>query len=912
MKIRDFLVLALTTAALTACGSDNTLSGGTPLTSTGSVLNNDSSNTATDAGKATVTFKASFPRQAGVQKSAFNPNTTKVTVTAQGVCGQGTIELTPTQTAGSLTLLPGTCSFTAVAYDASDTQIDMASSNGTLLPGGNSVSLTFLGGPWIFVDPATNEKLPITLSNTTVIAGIDVKPGTSQLRWLGPDTADDGPTEDDLLGGAAVQNPPFLEAVGSFVGGLGSDKNALAITGTSSNLATWEASSYGAGDKIIEILGATPWNAGKVFSPTNYADNFTTKVIDGTTIEGNIAELTVDSINVTPLASCDPAAAQASKAVAMTNIFSSVRKSALVGSVTAEWTECLATGGQLKTTTFSNVNVYPFRARSYFADPIGELQIKFNAGMTAYKEALSSEDLVKGTNLPLLRQATGNLVAAADLANANQDVSPTGDAARFFGAISRLASLGVDTASDGVANGLNTFGDVLDAIGVPAESTTRDWSDLIEPPQTCVDYTSPFPYTDCTPNLPATSPTSGEIKTLLDTKLNTQLDLAIADLNNIPAGFSYNFTDPQTLAVTNFDYGDVLALTAAAHGVKAEMAIAMAYDLNLDIDATFNDNGPASVQQFLLDNPTLGTLDASRYAAELTQAKTDLQTALNKMNEAINVIEAEGTGITQENEFVSFYRLDWQCVPNGTSCTWIEVDNSVQEIANFRDGISKALTGLNGQVTVDDNDTPTITTDDTIIDPSKFFAGINFRGLLPGFTGDNANSLFPDPSMGGVLVQTPENINQDFDGNGAADLLEEPNFYAAMLNGRTFSFDWSTWLKNNYSVSWSALKFNSDGTISADWNYWDSSVYPGTSQSGTATGTWSILSAPDNGQLSILFTSGAPLNVTSINVELDDHVDVNVTPLNFGTELIFNFSDAPPSYNYTRWSPLGSVAVIIQ
>ena len=462
---------------------------------------------------------------------------------------------------------------------------------------------------------------------------------------------------------------------------------------------------------------------------------------------------------------------------------------------------------------------------------------------------------------------------------------------------------------------MNTFGDVLDAIGVPAESTTRDWSDLIEPPQTCVDYTSPFPYTDCTPNLPATSPTSGEIKTLLDSKLNVQLDLTIADLNNIPAGFSYNFTDPQTLEVINFDYGDVLALTAAAHGVKAEMAIAMAYDLNLDIDATINGNGPANVQAFLDANPTLGTLDATRYATELTQAKGDLLLSLNKLNEAIDAIEAEGTDPgQQEGEFINLISSYWDCIPVGSpSCLWTEVNNTTEEIANFRDGISKALIGLNGEVTIDDNDTPTITSDDTIIDPSKFFAGISFRSLLPGFTGDNASSLFPDPSMGGVLVQTPENINQDFDGNGAADLLEEPNFYAAMLNGRTFSFDWSTWLKNNYSVNWSALKFNSDGTISADWNYWDNSVYPGIPQSGSAIGTWSILSTPeDNGRLSIVFNSGAPLNITSINVELDDHVDVNVAPLNFGTELIFNFSDAPPAYNYTRWSPLGSVAVVIQ
>jgi hypothetical protein len=344
------------------------------------------------------------------------------------------------------------------------------------------------------------------------------------------------------------------------------------------------------------------------------------------------------------------------------------------------------------------------------------MQVELNKGIANYKKALDTENAVNGLDLTLLRQAAGQFVTAVGLAG-DDNLTNTADTARFFGAISRLAALGVDTVTDGSLDGLTDFNDVLDALGVPADATSRNWSNLIKTEETCVDVVGPYyTYLDCTPNLPATAPRSGEILTLLDSKLNTQLDLAIADLSKISAGFTYDFVETSG-ATTNFDYGDVLALTAVAHGIKAELAIDMAYDLDLDIDATINGNGPASVQAFLDANPTLGTLDATRYATELAQAKIDLQTALTTLQSALDVIEAEGTGIAQENEFISFYSTDWYCDPAvTTSCSWIVVDRTAEEIANFRDAISKALTGLNGPVTIDDNMTPTITSDDTIID----------------------------------------------------------------------------------------------------------------------------------------------------------------------------------------------------
>lgn len=913
MKIHHRLALLLLTAGLAACGSSD-LGGskGDPLPSTGVVITSEPITAPTTADKATVGFRVIFPEPAGAVKAALNPAMTRVTITTYGACGVDSLELSPTVTSGVMNLKAGECTFAAVAYDAANEQIESATTKGVLLAGANNVSLTFLGGPWLFVDPASNAKAPMTLVGGEVLSGINISPTNGALitRWFGPDSGGDGPTSDDLLGGV-LTTPPLLRATGTFSGGTGSGANLVRLVGAMSNLTNWEGT-FTTGQRVIQILGTYKYPT--TYNPTSYQDYLTSKVLDGTTLEGNIAEFTVDSTTVgTPYGTCTPATTAAAQTAAQTAALSTAQT--LTGTVTASWTQCVNNQNQDVTHTYSNVTIHPFRAESSFADPASAMQVELNKGIANYKKVLETEDAVNGLDLILLRQAAGQFVTAVNLAG--ETLSNTADTARFFGAISRLASLGVDTVADGSLDGLNDFNDVLDALGVPADATSRDWSNLIKTPETCVDVVGPYyTYQDCTPNLPATAPRSGEILTLLDNKINTQLDLAIADLSRISAGFTYNFIETSG-ATTNFDYGDVLALTAIAHGIKAELAIDMAYDLDLDIDATINGSGPASVQQFLIDNPTLGDL-APLYATELLQAKTDLQTALTTMQSAIDVIEAEGTGVAQESEFVSFYHTDYQCIPNQTGippyCTWTEIDNTAQDLANFRDAIAKALIGLNGPVTVDDNDTPAITGDDTIIDPNKFFAGISFRSLLPTFSGDDATSLFPNPTMNGVLVQTPGfNVNQDFDGNGVADLVEDANFYAALLKDKAYAltgYSGGVYLKG-YNVYWSSFRFNSNGTVAADWNYYNYSVYPYETISGTATGTWSILST---GELQIDFSANSPLNLASIVAELDDPVDAQISPIYFATDMSFTYSDPsqPIDRNYMWWNEKGSVSVIIR
>lgn len=895
MKIHNGLALLLLAAGLSACGSDpGAGSKGETLSLTSPVITSTEITAPTEAGKAAVGFQVIFPEQDGVQKAALNPTMNKVTIDTSGICGVQTLTLTPSTPSGTMTLGAGACTFTATSYNSFNTPIETAKTQGTLLAGANNVSLTFLNGPWLFVDPSTNEKLPLTLTGSEVLTGIrlEANNGAMLTRWFGPDTLGDGPTGDDLMGGT-LTNPPQLNVTGTFSGGTGVGANLVRLTGGRSNLTNWEGG-YTVGQRVVQILGVNP-NATypKTYTPTTFKeDYFTSKVIDGTTIDGNIAEFTVESqTSGTPTGTCTAAPAMAARAAALTDALGTVRKAAptAIGTVTVNWTECVNSQNVDMTDIYSNVNVHTFRAKSAFTDPASALQVEVNAALGNYKKALTTEDAIKGTDLTLLRKAASQFVAAAGLAG--NTLSNTADTARFFGAISRLASLGIDTASDGVADGLNDFNDVLDALGAPTDALSRTWSKLITLPETCVTV----PYLDCRPNLPTTSPRSGEILTLLDSKVNTQLDLAIADLAKVSAGFSYDFIDSAGTK-TNFDYGDALALTAFAHGLKAELAINMAYDLDLDIDATINGTGPASVQAFMEANPTIGTR-AVGYLAELTQAKADLQTSLNKTKDAITVIEAEGTGISQQTEFISFYSTNWECVPNAMGCTWTEVDRTVQEIANTRDAIDKALLGLSGPITVDDKGT-TITTDDVIIDPSKFFAGINFRGLLPGFTGDVPNGMFTDGTMGGVLVQNVT-LNEDIDGNGKPDLLEKPNFYPALISGKTYMVD--SWA-NTFSL-YGTLAFNTgttNGTVNIQWNY-SENVPPYTYLSGPTTGaagTWQLL--PD-GTLQIFFTNTAeaPPNVTGMKFSLDYYPG----PMDqgFNAKSTFIFADSSTMTNYSWW-----------
>lgn len=143
---------------------------------------------ATNAGSpaAVVTLKATFPSN-GAVKSFMNASTASITVTYQrsylsgftnytGAMNTGTIQLTPTNSSATLKLLPQDYMFFASSKNSAGVVLDSAMTAGRLLPGPNTVLLTFLSGKWTFTDTSGATATPIVLSdNTTSISGFSMR-----------------------------------------------------------------------------------------------------------------------------------------------------------------------------------------------------------------------------------------------------------------------------------------------------------------------------------------------------------------------------------------------------------------------------------------------------------------------------------------------------------------------------------------------------------------------------------------------------------------------------------------------------------------------------------------------------------------------------------------------------------------
>ncbi len=273
--------------------------------------------------------------------------------------------------------------------------------------------------------------------------------------------------------------------------------------------------------------------------------------------------------------------------------------------------------------------------------------------------------------------------------------------------------------------------------------------------------------------------------------------------------------------MVEFDHGDVLFLRGVAKAALGIISMQQAYDLNVDIDATAGAQ-QMTIQQFLSDNPTVGTLkDASR----LTQAKSYLAASLTDIDAAIDAIAAETDN--QSDDFVSLFSDD--------------PIHRQKDIDDAKHNIAMALDGLNGPMTISDNGTPFDSSDDNVYDFSKFFQGMNLRSYLPGFNGDEAAGPLPDPTFNGIVVQDADftnNITSDEDGDGIPDFLEKPNWYPALVEGKTLQYAWDP-LKGVQSD----YTFDADGTFSFTWG--------ASSGTGSGNGTWAI---DAGGDLVLTFT----------------------------------------------------------
>jgi len=306
------------------------------------------------------------------------------------------------------------------------------------------------------------------------------------------------------------------------------------------------------------------------------------------------------------------------------------------------------------------------------------------------------------------------------------------DTARFSYALTRIAALGFDTYSDGDSSDMNKLGDILDRLGCDDLDAAR----------------ASFEAISCAEPLPDDSPTGGEIQEFLYNVVRPEIEGAIANLEAVSEAFNTTWAVPFDNTTVESDYGDVLIFKAAAEAALGEILIQYAYDLDADLDDTLNN--AKTTEGFLLENEAFGTL-TDVIATYLSLAKTYTEDALDDLDAAIVWIQAETD--PQGNDLVNL------------------ADVTPEEITDARQSIAVAKQCLYGECTVDDNDTGD-TSDDVVLDASKFFEGINLRALLPPFSGDDASGLFPEATMGGTIVQGLD-LNEDMDPeDGIPDILQ--------------------------------------------------------------------------------------------------------------------------------------------
>ena len=337
----------------------------------------------------------------------------------------------------------------------------------------------------------------------------------------------------------------------------------------------------------------------------------------------------------------------------------------------------------------------------------------------------------------------GKIVEARDVCVSSADAygstqSNDADTTRFFAALSRIASLWYNMSSDGNPNnGLNTFGDILDAFG--CSNSGR------EPlrPESLNSL--------CPSILPANAPTGSDLQAFIRNVLRPEVENAIGNLNNVSQSLNVMWTEPFDGKQVKSDYGDVLAIRASLSYLLGSVIIENSYDLNANIGTATNQH--QTKEAFLAANPDFLKLVNS---AELSMAQNLLGAASDDALAAINWMQAE-TG-DQSSHFISLSKM-----------TPAQINRAKIQINEFKSSLS-------GPSTIHNDSNVAIGT----LDSTKFFVGLNIRSLLPNFH-DNclvASSTIPgkyflvDPTFNGTWTnwsafdaQNPTNPNSHYDPN---------------------------------------------------------------------------------------------------------------------------------------------------
>lgn len=416
--------------------------------------------------------------------------------------------------------------------------------------------------------------------------------------------------------------------------------------------------------------------------------------------------------------------------------------------------------------------------------PSGTVSTRLSSGTAALRKALGSQSTDDWL------AAVNEFAAAEQLAATDTTATPADkDRARFFGGLSRVAVL-LQPYSDGASDGLNDLGDLLDAFGVlnaRSDRTVLDAKKLL----VCTNQVQGGYVVGQTCKLvpfAATSPRSGELQAFLASKVSAGLKDAIAILDGVSSGFGATIQDGTR--TIEFDATDALFVKAAAQAALALVELQRGYDLDVDVDALrakLEGSTPYGFGDFLSEYPTFLRLIQ---ASSVAQSRTDAAAAVHTLQAAVQSLKAETDA--QGDDFIKF--VDEVCSYDPTThvyaCT--PAYNSGAQIAEFESNLAtvEGLVTAAGQVTLDQGTASTA--DDVVVDPSKFFAGVDLRSLLPtswtaGLNADRPGP-FPDPTFAGVLVHSPTDPNADVDGDGSPDVFGYTWFGPWLAQTRFYSY----------------------------------------------------------------------------------------------------------------------------
>ncbi len=372
--------------------------------------------------------------------------------------------------------------------------------------------------------------------------------------------------------------------------------------------------------------------------------------------------------------------------------------------------------------------------------------VKLQSGITT----LSTADLIAAANA---YRAAASATATDPTATQAQK-----DQANFFGAAALLAVLADPSSSSASAGTLATLGNLLDAYGLGGSALDRAHLDTIR-------------FVDCTGSgcrlktLPPGCPGSRDLQAFLLGRLGTALQGVASALGSVSPSFQHRFTVRNV--VVEFDQTDAIFLRAVAEAGLGLVQLQRAYDLGIDLAALQSavqpGSPPPSGDAFLASYPALGTLTDP---AQLTAARASLLSAIADARAGVASLRAETDD--QSNDFLKLARQACTYSPGPPyTYTCQTTYNAAADLDAFLAGLDQAASviGAAGPVTVSG----------LLVDPTRFFAGVDLRSKLPSHwhAGPRGNlpGPFPDTTFGGIFVNGLPQANADANGDGSPDWL---------------------------------------------------------------------------------------------------------------------------------------------